>query len=273
MAKLDLNFHQTFAPEREHLARLLTLADKMPFMTKEEIFAATGIPTGASSGKVIPHIRYAEYMGLLNVERQRGRYRLSKTDIGHVIARRDPFLVEPASQLLCHYCLTSRAGAPLWNFVFREYVPTHGHRVNREDVERSAQIRFGTKVNLTPFASCYTRDTSFGPLGLLRISRERAVWCFVPHHYDPSFRYLYAYLLFWEWDRLAPGTREVTLRDISSSFAWGEAFLWGEKETLEVLSLLQELGALQLNRQLEPVTVIRTMSTDTALNRVFSLLG
>ncbi len=70
MSQGHLNFHETFAPEREHLGRLLRLADHMPFLTKEEVFAETGIPTGASSGKVVPHIKYAEYMGLVKTERR-----------------------------------------------------------------------------------------------------------------------------------------------------------------------------------------------------------
>lgn len=272
MSGINLNFHQTFPPEREHIGRLLMLADEMDFMTKEQIFQATGIPTGARSGKVVPHIRYAHYMGLLNVEQEQTRYRLTKSALGQEVARVDPFLVEPISQLLCHYTLTSRAGAPLWHFIVREYLATHGTTVNRSNVKRAAQARFGTKVTLSPFVSSYSRDTSFGPLGLLQVSRERDTWSFEPHAYDRVFRYVYAYTLLTEWDRHSPDIREVTLDDVVTRFEWGWAFLWDTPSVLDALSSLQDLAVVKLNRQLDPVTVIRTMATETVLLKLFSLL-
>lgn len=273
MSQLDLNFHETFAPEREHLGRLLLLADNMPFMTKEEISAETGIPTGVSSGKVIPHIKYGEYMGLVNVERRQGKLRLSKTFVGAQVASKDPYFTEPMSQLLCHYSLTSRSGAPLWRFIVREYVPTHGTTVNRADVQRSAQAHFGKKVNLTPFVSCYTHSISLGPLGLLRVEKNRQTWSFIEHSYEERFGYLYSYTLLWEWDQLSADSREVTINDVMQRFKWGAAFLWDISLVLDVLSALQDLGAVKLNRQLEPVIVIRTMDTATSLHRMYSLLG
>ena len=37
--------------------------------TKEEISCLTGIPTGKTSGKVIPHTRYAAYMGFIEYQK------------------------------------------------------------------------------------------------------------------------------------------------------------------------------------------------------------
>jgi len=268
----DLNFHRTFPPEREPIGRLLLLADDMSFMTKEEIFSATGIPTGKSSGKVIPHIRYAEFMGLLQVERQRGKLRLRRTRVGEFVAAKDPYLTETVSQLLCHYHLTSSSGAPLWRFVVREYVRIHGPNVHRADVQRSSQTRFGINVNLSPFVSCYTRPTSFGSLGLLRVSSDKQTWSFCAHPYHGSLRYLYAYTLLSEWDQLDSNNPEITIHDVTQRLQWGAAFCWDSSEVLEVLSGLQDLGAIKLNRQLEPVTVIRTADTDMVLERLYTLL-
>jgi len=269
VTKAALNFHETFPPEREHIGRLLLLAEDMEFMTKEEIFTATGIPTGKSSGKVVPHIYYAEYMGLLNVEQSHGRFRLSRTLIGQEVSGKDPYLLETASQLICHCGMTSRNGAALWEFIFREFLVSHGPIVSRDVIERSAQARFGTKVNLSPFVSCYTRNTSFGSLRLLDVSKNRSLWSFNPHKYEHSFSYLYAYSLLSEWDRTAPDTSELTLDFINTQLRWGSAFLWDSAETLETLSALQELGVVKLNRQLEPVTIIRTINTRDAVQNLY----
>ena len=99
---MNLSFHQTFPPERDCLARLLELASDMPPMTKEQISQVTGIPTGTSSGKVEPHIQYAEFMGLICDLRSQGLHCLTRTALGEQIYLSDPFLSEPLSQLLCH---------------------------------------------------------------------------------------------------------------------------------------------------------------------------
>jgi hypothetical protein len=271
MSQGHLNFHETFAPEREHLGRLLRLADHMPFLTKEEVFAETGIPTGASSGKVVPHIKYAEYMGLVKTERRQGKFRLEKTPVAEHVTDKDPFLAHPISQLLCHYNLTSKTGAALWHFVIREFLPSHGRSVTRSDVQRSSQARFGKRVNLTPFVSCYTRPNSFGPLGLLRVSADKKTWSFQGHSYQDAFRYLYAYTLLSDWDRHSDEP-EITINDVTNGIRWGAAFFWDMDMTLEVLSALQEVGAVKLNRQLEPITIIRTMATEEALRQLYSLV-
>ncbi len=61
----NVNFHMTFPPTPAYIGRLLKIADGR-VRTVAEIAEETGIPEGASSGKVRPHIQYASYMGLLN---------------------------------------------------------------------------------------------------------------------------------------------------------------------------------------------------------------
>ncbi|MGI6544043.1 MAG: hypothetical protein ACOX44_13495 [Limnochordia bacterium] len=271
MKNKPLTFHETFPPEREHIGQLLLLADTMNYMNKEDISRVTGIPTGKSSGKVIPHIIYAQYMGLLEVKkRERKYYRLIKTQLGEIVTKFDVFLMEPLSQLLCHYGLTSISGAEIWHFIFSDYIGTHGREVNRADVERSLLYRYGKVVNVSPFVSCYTRNTSFGQLRLLKADKER--WIFTPHVYDRTLQYACAYTLLQEWDRSAPDKKEITTDDLIHKLKWNAAFLWDSTTTLDVLSAMQELKVVKLNRQLSPITVIRSMDTQTALKSIYSSL-
>ena len=62
----DIEFHKTFQPQDTYITKILELAAQGYSGTKEEISAVTGIPTGKTSGKVIPHIRYAAFMGLID---------------------------------------------------------------------------------------------------------------------------------------------------------------------------------------------------------------
>ena len=60
--RYSVNFHATFLPDLVNISRLLEIADNYDYLSKEEIFELTGIPTGESTGKVEPHIKYAQYI-------------------------------------------------------------------------------------------------------------------------------------------------------------------------------------------------------------------
>ena len=75
----SVNFHKTFSPQDSYLAKILELAVNGYSGTKEDISAVTGIPTGKTSGKVIPHILYAYYMGLIKYQLNKGIYSLNVT--------------------------------------------------------------------------------------------------------------------------------------------------------------------------------------------------
>lgn len=68
---LPLSFPQSFLPDRDLLARLLRFTAQGGSGSKD-ISAETGIPTGASTGKVEPMIRYAGGMGLIKAEKDLG---------------------------------------------------------------------------------------------------------------------------------------------------------------------------------------------------------
>ena len=64
--QVKLEFHETFQPEMTYVAKLVKLASENYAGTKFEISECTGIPTGKQKGKVVPHIRYASCMGLID---------------------------------------------------------------------------------------------------------------------------------------------------------------------------------------------------------------
>ena len=141
MAGDNLNFHQTFPPSADALSRLLADCPMGEPLTKEEISACTGIPTGKSSGKVEPHIAYAEYMGLLKDKRTDGKHFLTLTPLGQTILTQDPGFQETVTLLVCHFRLTSPfGGAPLWSGMFRRILSRYPSGVSdallRDELER-----------------------------------------------------------------------------------------------------------------------------------------
>jgi len=271
--RADLNFHQTFAPEREYLGRLLELACGMRPMTKEEIFQETGIPTGMTSGKVEPHIQYAVFMGLVTDRVQNGAHVLERTDLGRIVYEADPHLLEPLTLLVCHHNISSpRKGAALWQFVFQKLIPTLGLAIDQNTLASAASVEFGTpKVNLTPLKTCYTAQKSFGNLGLLAVSGSRT-WTFKPVPYRSEHRYAYAYTLLKTWEESLADRKEITLDELVGCFHWHRPFLWDERAMMNVLESLSDLGVLSLNKQLTPITIIRRSTAASALAKLYSRL-
>lgn len=271
-SKQNLNFHRTFGPEREHISRLLELASGMTPMTKEEIFSQTGIPTGRSSGKVEPHIRYAVFMGLLKDKVTQGRYVLERTPLGDILWRNDPNLVEVLSQLICHSSITRPIqGAPLWHFLFHKAIPVLGRNLAIGTINQAVSIEFQiSKVNLSPFKTCYTKDKSFGALRILEA--DGLHWNFRPLDYRSEFRYVYAFTLLSAWEVQMANRSELTIDEIEGVLGWGRPFIWGRREVMNTLDSLADLGIIGLNKQLTPITIIRRSDSVSAREKMFSLL-
>ncbi len=272
MSSFNLNFHQTFMPEREHLSKLLFLADNMFPMTKEEIFSSTGIPTGASSGKVEPHIKYSVYMGLLVSNYAKGRYKLQKTKLGKIIFEEDPYILEQITQLLCHInLLGSQSSAGLWKYLFFKVIPSLGLDLANDMVNNVVSNEFKKeKVNLTPFKNCYSNENSLGGLGFLEVTDNDLR--FKKHRFNSTFRYLYAYALLSEWENIFSDRSEITSEELFRLIRWPAKFMWNEEESYVVLDSLTELDLISLNRQLSPVTIVRKVSLEIIYQKIYSLL-
>ncbi len=272
-AGYNLNFHQTFAPEREYLSKLLELADGTTPMTKEDIFERTGIPTGKQSGKVEPHIAYAVYMGLLEDTADGATHKLTRTELGESVYSNDPHLLEPLTLLVCHYNLSSPpSGAALWQFIFQKAVAGLGQSVPQKSLGNAASVEFpGIRVGLTPVKTCYTTEKCLGLLGLLDVTPDKT-WVFSPVTYQSDYRHAYSYTLLKTWDEVLPNRKEVTLDEVLTDLHWSRPFLWGERETWYILDSLNDLGLIALNKQLTPITLIRRSTCSAALSSMYSNL-
>src|SRR4051794_7387572 len=92
---LPPSFHETFFPDRRHLSALLKLAKPGYEGSIDGISAATGIPTGKSSGKVLPHLKYAHAMGITTIPTlSNGVYAVQLTSLGRLFSVEDPLLHE-----------------------------------------------------------------------------------------------------------------------------------------------------------------------------------
>ncbi len=93
--RLPRNFHKSFKPERQYIAAMLRFAASGSAGTFQEIGKATGIPMGASSGKVPAILDYCRGMGLVRLSEDAARSSTKApmlTPFGRVVMQEDPFL-------------------------------------------------------------------------------------------------------------------------------------------------------------------------------------
>jgi hypothetical protein len=271
--KYSLNFHQSFAPEKEAIAQIVQFASKnQGFYSKEDISAMTSIPTGERSGKVIPHLFYSEAMGLISVLRKEASYSLSLTPLGEVVCLEDPFLIEDLSQWLCHYNLANKnSPTQMWSFIFNSIITSNGCRLSNTLLSNALLRKFDVnKINLTPFRTSYITEKSLGNIKVLDIKDDK--YLFKKHEINRSFKYLYAYLLISCWEKELPNQSEITFDNLREDLGFGNPFVWDEKTIMEVLEVLQEDRIIIINRQLSPITLIKQVSTDFIVSKIYSLL-
>lgn len=272
LARYQLNFHQSFAPEIEAISRIVSLADSdAGFLTKEEISEQTMIPTGKSSGKVEPHIYYAAAMRLIIFRKVDNKYECKLTPLGKVVVLEDPYLVENISKLILHAFLADKhSPATLWSYLFNEFIPKVMPNFNNEIIQNAIERQFPSNVNLTPFRTCYSSDLSLGDLGLIRLEDKN--YETKPHRVSKENVYVYGYVLLEKWEEILIGRSEITFDEITDALYFGKPFLWGEQQLRDGLDLMQDVGLIKVNAQLSPITIIKNQNSSFCLEKMYSLL-
>lgn len=269
--QINVNFHQTFKPEAQYISSILNVADGKSALSIKDISALTGIPQGKSSGKVEPHISYAEYMGLITSEKNSGLVTLFKTRLGELVNSEDPGVQEDLTKLLCHAMLLRNSnGADVWASVFRKILPQYKNGIKKELLVIELNQLFDGKVNtknMAPFYGSY--DDMFSGLNVLEVNGDLVKTKSMP--YDKEFIYLYTYILWEYWDEQFQNHEEISSNELEE-LKYGEVFGWDEQMEYVVLEHMSDKGLLRMNRQLMPYTLRRLVDKDTILQRLYSEL-
>lgn len=269
------NFHNTFKPEKHYISSILDTANNNIELSLDEISAKTGIPQGKSSGKVLPHIIYSYFMGLINYKKERNLYFLSRTKLGENVYKEDPGLQEKLSVLLCHcMMLRKKRGALMWCVIFKEILPMYRNGIKKEIIIKilNQENYFNGKMvqkQFAPFTSSYLLNGFFSPLNILE-DKDQLIKIKM-NQYTHEFAFLYAYILWIYWEELFPKQEEITSNELEE-LSFGKAFGWNMQEEYDALQHLSDEGLLQMNRQLMPYTILKLVDKDTIIERLYSRL-
>ena len=265
-----VNFHKTFAPQDSYLSKIMELASQQYVGTKEEISEITGIPTGKTSGKVVPHILYAYYMGLISYNLEKGCYTLSLTPLGKLVRENDKYLFEDVTKMLCHYNLCDEyIGANIWSFVYRLPVMLE-ETMSETAMKRKYNDHFGVNADLTPLKKTYSEDGFLAVLGLLDFAEGVKIKSLF---YNDSMLYVYAYGLLSSWEIVFPTEYEITSDQLAEKLNWGKRFGFDDDEILFALERLEDSGIIKLNKQLVPYTLIKISEAASILPHLYDLIN
>ena len=276
----NLDFHQTFRPDRNLLSNLLMNLPDCSGKTIKEISDLTGIPTGESSGKVVPTICYLKYMGLITYELDKKKYQLDYTSLGLRIVEEDPGLSEELTLLLLH-CMLTRCvnGAALWSYIFLDVLPKYHGSISKQVLNDELQNHFGKEVNTSPFNGTYT--AIFEQIDILRIENEK--YELQKHLYNPEMIYLYGLVLYDYWqdwvtqcfkdqkEELEISDVEITAKQLAD-VGFRHPFGWSEADEYKVLEYLHEKNIIALNRQMVPFSIRKTSSKEELIHNLYSEL-
>lgn len=271
MKKYNLNFHQTFCPDKNYISKLLSKTSELKLVTKEQISEITTIPTGNSSGKVEPTIEYMKYMDLIDYKKESNLYTIRKTPLGELVSREDEYLSERITLLMLNYFLTSKSfGAEMWYKILREMPYKYGRNISMNIVMKEMESYYKKKVKMGALNSTYINEYSFNEINIVDIDKENYSFKSIKYNYEEI--YMYAYTLIKELEYLDSERKEFTINEIVDDLKWNLGFGWTKDEAYNVLEQLENKGIVKINKQLNPITVIVNKENKEIINDIYSLL-
>ena len=253
--RLPRNFHKTFKPERQYINAMLRFAASGQEGDYQAIGAATGIPTGVSSGKVPAILDYCRGMGLvrLAVQKRSAVKKPELTPFGRVLLLEDPYLKTGISQWIAHLNLCGPlTGADIWYQTFFSGAPSLGMSFDRDKLEAHLSLVYGTEKSdfIGPMVGMYEDDAAFRMCGALSETAGRVTRKPAPVSEEFGFAYS-AWLLQLIADHF-PKAGQVSVTELDAKAGWRTIPGWDIGNHQRVLELLGRKGLIQVDRHMEP---------------------
>lgn len=270
--RLPRNFHKTFKPERQYIAGMLRFASIDGSADYQGIAAATGIPTGTSSGKVPAILDYCRGMGLVTLKGPE-RSSVKKPELtwfGRIVLLEDPFLKLEVSQWIAHLNLCSPiSGADAWYLTFFVGMHSLGMAFERAALEAHLSLAYATEKGglIGPLVSMYEDEASFKVCGALSaisatVQRKKApvtegmAWgygAWTLHLIETHF----------------PRVRQIPITDLERLAGWRSIPSWDAANAQRALEMMVRRGILEVDRHMEPWIVSPVMGAEQAWKRIY----
>lgn len=268
--RLSRTFHRTFKPERTYMTALLRFTAAGKIGDIEAISRATGIPTGESSGKVLPTIDYCASMGLVKPQCDNKVYSFTLTEFGRSVLLEDPFLKEPITLWIahCHLC-HPLTGADVWYQTFMEQADILGMSFTRQNWENILRSFYGESCRnpIGPMISMYTDTSSFGSAAILTEESGQVMRSAAPLKSE-YYRAYGAWIIQLMAD-FFPKQQQISITDLERLSGWKRIAGWHPTESAELVIQLDRLGIVRLDRHMTPWLLEARLSPEAAWQSMY----
>ena len=272
-SRLPRNFHKTFKPERHYLNAMLRYAASGQEGDCQAIAAATGIPTGASSGKVPAILDYCRGMGLVRLigpERSSIK-RPDLTSFGRIVLLEDPYLKTMISQWIAHFNLCGPLiGADVWYHTFHAGTQGLGMTFSRVALEDHLSATYGIDRSgvIGPLVGTYEDEAAFKLCGAL--SEAKGVIVRKPAPIADELGLAYGAWILQVIAEHFPKRRQVPITTLDAVAGWRTIPGWDVNSLQRVLSLVERKGVIEVDRHMEPWLLAPKIAPDDAWKHVYS---
>ena len=270
-SRLPRNFHRTFKPERQYINALLRYAASGQEGDYQAIAAATGIPTGASTGKVPAILDYCRGMGLVRSAGQE-RSAVKKpalTPFGRVVLLEDPFLKMAVSQWIAHLNLSGPlSGADVWYNTFMAGTQSLGMTFPRARLVAHLSLLYGVDKGglIGPLIGTYEDDAAFRLCGAL--SEDGEVVARKPAPIADEFGLAYGAWILELMANHFPKEGQVSVTELDVRAGWKTIPGWDVSGLQRALELIERKGLIEVDRHMEP-WLLRAAAGEDAWKRIY----
>lgn len=271
-SRLPRNFHKTFKPERQYINAMLRYAASGEEGDYQTIAAATGIPTGASSGKVPAILDYCRGMCLLRLTGP-DRSSIKKPDLtpfGRIVLLEDPYLKTSVSQWIAHFNLCSPFnGADVWYHTFFAGTQALGMNFSRAKLEAHLSVIYGVEKSglIGPLVGTYEDDAAFKVCSVL--SEKGGTIVRQPAPIADELGLGYGAWMLQLMDDHFPKRRQISITDLDAIAGWRTIPGWDVSSLQQALGLVERKGLIEVDRHMEPWLLIPKAGPDEIWRRIY----
>lgn len=244
----NVNFHLSFKPEIDHMSEFLRY--EINNETKEEIGQILGIPTGASSGKVIPMMLYSAAVNLINYTVDSNLYSVTQTKLGKYIKEIDPFLESYEVKTLIHYHFcTLNSQLSLWEEMFRNFASFYrffDKATFLTHISNDYTVKITNKT-LTPTFNTYLKNGCLSDLNMLKLD-DKGEYSYGRIRIISNHAKWYAFYLYDFLKRLDPLKRDFHMSDLKRN-GFNSIFGWNDEDLLKMLEILENERLVSMDKQ------------------------
>jgi hypothetical protein len=270
--RLPRNFHKTFKPERQYINAMLRYAASGGEGNFQVIAAATGIPTGISSGKVPAILDYCRGMGLIRLAGLE-RSSIKKPDLtpfGRILLIEDSYLKASISQWIAHFNLCSPiTGADVWYHTFFAGTQALGMAFPRTKLESHLSVIYGTEKGglIGPLVGTYEDDAALKVCGAL--SETEGAIVRRPAPITDEFGLGYGAWILRLLDDHFPKQRQVSITELDTVAGWRTIPGWDVSNLQRVLELVERKGLIEVDRHMEPWLLFAKAQPDECWRHIY----